>query len=384
MEKQTYSLLLDFAREVEDFRVGNRLFYPSSSIIFMTFVATLCGAEDWSEVIEVAEASEELFREYLKEDFAGIPSHDTFSRFFSLIKPEALESAFRETMKEMHKSLIDRNEKEVVAIDGKYMAGVRGDSALNVVSAYATGSGISLGQEIADKKMNEPKALRALVNSLDLQNTIITADALHCQKESVKEIIEAGADYLITVKKNQKHLYDGIMEGIGVENMRNKQQHISHAHEINQGHGRYEVRMCHSCTHMGWLPKCGQEWIGIKSYGVISSERTNLSTGQTTTETRCFISSLDKDALQQRKINRKHWSIENNLHWQLDVSFNEDDTRMQKNQLLNLSLLRKMAMPVIKAFTYKKGASIKKKILAAALKPDIKRKLVEFALEFYQ
>ena len=184
MEKQTYSLLLDFAREVEDFRVGNRLFYPSSSIIFMTFVATLCGAEDWSEVIEVAEASEELFREYLKEDFAGIPSHDTFSRFFSLIKPEALESAFRETMKEMHKPLIDRNEKEVVAIDGKYMAGVRGDSALNVVSAYATGSGISLGQEIADKKMNEPKALRALVNSLDLQNTIITADALHCQKES--------------------------------------------------------------------------------------------------------------------------------------------------------------------------------------------------------
>ena len=139
----------------------------------------------------------------------------------------------------MHKSLIDRNEKEVVAIDGKYMAGVRGDSALNVVSAYATGSGISSGQEIADKKMNEPKALRALVNSLDLQNTIITADALHCQKESVKEIIEAGADYLITVKKNQKHLYDGIMEGIGVENMRNKQQHISHAHEINQGHGRY-------------------------------------------------------------------------------------------------------------------------------------------------
>lgn len=386
-----YSLLLTFARQVEDFRSGNRLYYPCCSIIFMTYLGVLCGGEDWEDIVEISESSEELLRHYLGSDFVGVPSHDTFSRFFSLVNPGSLERAFRKTMSLVQRHLrgdLEESEKicdkEVVALDGKYATSVTDTPDLNVVTAYATGTGLCLGQEVADKKMNEPQQLRKLVSELDLSGTIITADALHCQKDSIEAIITARADYLIIVKSNQDKLYKGILKGIRVENMRNKPQWIDHAEEISQGHGREERRTCHSSSHLGWIPKCGREWAGIKSFGMITSDRTDLSTGESTTETRCFISSLQKDALSQLHIIRNHWKIENNLHWQLDVSFGEDDTRMKKNPVLNLAILRKMAMPVLKAFTYKKGASMKRKMRAAALKPKIKKELIEAAMHFYQ
>lgn len=386
-----YSLLLSFSREVEDFRRGNRLYYPSCSIIFMTYLGVLCGGEDWYDIVEISEASEELLTHYLGSDFVGVPSHDTFSRFFSLVNPASLESAFRKTMSTLQNRLrveLDKSEKlsdkEVVAFDGKYANSVTDVPALNVVTAYATRTGLSLGQRVADKKMNEPEQLRKLVAELDLSGTIITADALHCQKESTKDIITARAEYLIIVKSNQEKLYKGILEGIKVENIRNKLKWIDHAEEISQAHGREEIRTCHSCSHLGWIPKCAQEWAGMKSFGTITSERTNLSTAQTTIETRCFISSLEKDALEQLHIIRDHWKIENNLHWQMDVSFGEDETKMKKNQILNLAILRKMAIPVLKEFTYKKGTAIKRKMRAAALKPDIKKLLIEKAMKFYQ
>lgn len=386
-----YSLLLSFAHDVDDFRTGNRLYYPCCSIVFMAFVGILCGGQDWDDIVEIAESSEDLLSEYLGSSFVGVPSHDTFSRFFSLVNPDSLEQAFRRTMSALQSRLrgdLDKSEtpsdKEVVAFDGKYASSVTDVSDLNVVTAYATGTGLCLGQQVADKKMNEPEQLRKLVESLYLAGTIITADALHCQKESVKAIKEAKADYLLIVKANQEKLYEAILEGIRVENNRNKTTWIDHAEEITRGHGREEVRTCHSCSHLGWIPKCGEEWMGIKSFGTITSQRRILATGETSTETRCFISSLEKDALTQLHIIRRHWKIENNLHWQLDVSFNEDDTKMKKNQLLNIAILRKMAMPVLKAFTYKKGASMKKKMLAAALKPKVKTQIVKEAMELYQ
>lgn len=385
-----YSLLLSFAREVEDFRTGNRLHYPSSSIIFMGFIGVLCGGENWEDIVEIAESSEDLLSEHLGSCFVGVPSHDTFSRFFSLLNPSSLERSFRKTMSVLQKRLRDGLErsvsttsKEVVALDGKYAGAVTDVPALNVVTAYATDTGLCLGQEVADKKMNEPEQLRKLVSELYLAGTIITADALHCQKESAQAIKEAKADYLLIVKANQAKLYEGILEGIRVENNRGKAKWIDHAEERTRGHGRREVRICHSCSHLGWLPQCGAKWEGLKSFGTITWERTVLATGETTKETRCFISSLEKDAPAQLNIIRDHWKIENNLHWQLDVSFHEDDTRMNKNQLLNLAILRKMAMPVLKDFTYKKGASIKKKMLAAALKPKVKKLLVQQAMELF-
>lgn len=375
--------LLNFARKVEDFRTGNRVFYPSASIVFMAFVGVLCGAKEWEDVVEIGESCADLLKELLEDDFVGVPSHDTFNRFFNLISTASMEKAFRETMSTVYAQSASPSHKEVVAVDGKYLKGVKGNSALNMVSAYATELGICLGQEEADKKINEPEAFRRLLGGLELKNYIVTADALHCEKESAKAIVQAKGDYILIVKGNQLHLQEAIKEAVRVESIRGKKRFIDRAEEISQGHGRTERRICYSCSHKGWLPNLGRDWENLQSFGCITCERTDHATGQVSTETRCFISTLKMDAAAHMRWIRSEWKIENNLHWQLDVTFKEDACRMTKAQSKNLSLLRKLAMPVLKDFKYKKNASMRKKMLAAALKPDIKRKLILSALAFY-
>lgn len=384
MKKTAVSLLLEFTHSVEDYRKGNRLHYPSSSIIFITFIGILCGAKQWDEIVEVGESCEKLLKEYLREEYVGVPSHDTFSRFFSLVSPESMEKAFRQTMQKIRSNHVSEEaSKEVIAIDGKYMNGVKGSESLNIVSAFATSLGLSLGQKEAEKKMNEPEVLRQLLSELDLKDCIITADALHCQKESAKRIIEAKADYVLVVKKNQRKLHNAILEGIRVENIRDKKRSISHEEVSIEAHGRIDNYVCHSCSLLGWLPQVGTEWEGIKSFGTITRESTDLSSGEKSIETRCFISSLPMNAEDHLKWLRKHWLIENHLHWQLDVTFQEDQSRMKRVQSKNISLLRKLALPALKSFEYKKHSSLKNKMFAAAFKPEIRRKLIDSALEFF-
>lgn len=389
MDTTRISLILDFSRNVEDFRTGNRLHYPSSSIIFMSVIGFLLGATDWEEVVEVAESSIDLLKEYLGKDFLGVPSHDTFSRFFSLVSNKSLEKSFREVMQKawehqkQERIKKGNQEKEVLAVDGKYHRGVTNSSGLNIVSLYSTTSGMTLGQHVADKKINEPTSLRELVNELFIESCVITGDALHCQKDSVKAIIDNHADYLLSVKGNQEKLQEGIQEGVKREIERARKQLIDSYRKEEYGHGRHEVRTCYSCSHLGWLPKCGKEWKGIKSFGKVISERTELKTGKTSTEERCFISSLPMDAHVQMDIMRNHWKIENNLHWQMDVSFAEDQTKMQANQLKNIALIKKLLAPAIKAFEHKKKSSMKRKMKAAALNMEVRKKLIISILEFY-
>lgn len=387
MQDRDSSLLLVFAREVEDFRCGNRLEYPSSSIIFMALVGVLCGAKEWEEVAEVCESCEDLLKELLQEEFVGVPSHDTFNRFFNLISPEALEKAFRETMKKVYNHYRAQEgedaEPMVTAVDGKYLNGVRDCSGVNMVSLFVTALGICLCQQETEKKPDEPAALRELLSEMILKKCVITADALYCKKESAQTIREAQADYLLVVKRNQEKLYESILEGVRVESIRDKRRYISRAEETVNKYGRVEHRVCYSCSHLGWLPGLGKEWKDLKSFGHVTCERTELSTGKTSVETRCFISSTEMDAEKQMRWLREHWLIENHLHWHLDVSFGEDGCRMNKTQSKNLSLLRKLALPVLKSFEYKKNASMKKKMLAAALKPEVRKKLILHALDFY-
>ena len=389
MHSPNFSLILNFSRSVEDFRTGNRLHYPSSSIIFMSMIGFLLGATDWEEIVEISASSSDLLKEYLGAEFLGVPSHDTFSRFFSLVSNKSLEKSFREVMQNtreyqnQERKRRGNKEKEVLAVDGKYHLGVTNSSALNIVSMYSTTTGMTLGQHIADKKINEPVSLRELVKELFIESCVITGDALHCQKDSVKSIIDNHADYLLCVKGNQEKLQEGIKEGIKTEIMRQKKRFIDSYKKEEFGHGRHEVRTCYACSHLGWLPKCGREWEGIKSFGKVISERTELKTGKTTTAERYFISSLPMDAHLQMDVMRNHWKIENNLHWQMDVSFSEDRTRMQVNQLKNIALIKKLLAPAIKAFEYKKNASMNRKMKAAVYNIEIRKKLIISILEFY-
>jgi predicted transposase YbfD/YdcC len=352
-------------------------------------IGFLLGATDWEEIVEISASSTDILEEYLGEDFLGVPSHDTFSRFFSLVSNESLEKSFREVMQNareyqnQERKKRKNEEKEVLAVDGKYHLGVTNSSALNIVSMYSTTTGMTLGQHVADKKINEAASLRELVNELFIESCIITGDALHCQKDSAQAIIDNHADYLLCVKGNQEKLQEGIKEGIKTEIIRQKKRFIDSYEKKELGHGRHEVRTCYACSHLGWLPMCGREWEGIQSFGKVISERTELKTGKTTTDERYFISSLPMDAHLQMDIMRNHWKIENNLHWQMDVSFSEDRTRMQVNQLKNIALIKKLLAPAIKAFEYKKNASMKRKMKAAVYNIEIRKKLVISILEFY-
>lgn len=378
-----FSKILEFVYEVEDFRTGNRLCYPASSILFMAILGFLCNARNWQEVVDICEESEDILIEYLKDDYVGVASKSTFYRFFSLITPIALERAFRQVMEAQRKSQHSDDEQECIAVDGKYLRGVTDQSALNVVSLYSTEHGLCLGQQEAERKMNEPEVLRSLVKELNIKGAVITADALHCQKESVKTIIEEGGDYLICVKQNQAKLMEAIISGVEGETIRGKKRYIDYAEEAQEGHGRKERRVCRSCSHLGWIPEVGKKWEGIKSFGTVTAYRTVVAQGKTSCETRCFISSLPMDAARQLVIMRNHWKIENNLHWQLDVTFAEDLSRMLKNQLLNISLLRKLIMPPVKDFQYKKGASLKAKMFAALIKPNVRKQLIKSTVQFY-
>ena len=176
---------------------------------------------------------------------------------------------------------------------------------------YSTISGMTLGQHLADKKINKPVSLRELINELFIESYIITGDALHYQKDSVKAIIDNYADYLLCVKGNQEKL----KEGIKTEIMRQKKRFIDSYQKEELGHGRHGVCTCYACSHLVWLPKkSGREWVGIKRFGKVISERTEPKIGKTTTDERYFISSMPMDAHIQIDVMKNYWKIENNLH----------------------------------------------------------------------
>jgi predicted transposase YbfD/YdcC len=257
----------------------------------------------------------------------------------------------------------------VVAIDGKEICGARSENPdgsfdkLHIVSAWATANGISLGQERVKEKSNEITAIPALIKALDLSGCTVTIDAMGCQKEITSAIIEKEADYVICLKKNQKKFYSTVSSWF---------DDFQHKHvppiryqtftTTNEGHGRYERRHCEVYSH-GALELCFKGWAGLRSIIKLTSLRKDLKTGFETEEIRYYISSIGLEPERILGCIRAHWGIENNLHWHLDVTFNEDSTRKTKNAAANFSLLNKISLMVLKNSS-KKG-SLKAKGKAA-------------------
>jgi predicted transposase YbfD/YdcC len=257
-----------------------------------------------------------------------------------------------------------------VAIDGKTLR--RSGSAklgpLHLVSAWATAQHLSLGQVAVDEKSNEITAIPALLELLDLAGAVVTIDAMGCQKAIAEKIVQQGGDYVLTVKENQEHLLHDI------------QDRFSKAFETNfagvehdswekreRGHGREEYRS-YTVLYGAEGLRTGTEWEGLKAIGVCYSERTTQ--GKTTSEVRYFISSKKAGARYFGKVLRNHWRIENCLHWQLDVNFGEDHSRVRKRSAAeNLALLRRLTLSLLQAHPDKR--SVAKKRFAAALNPDL-------------
>lgn len=340
--------IISILKYFEDPRREHKREHSLEAIFYIATAAVLAGAESWYDVEEFGEAKRDFFARKIK-GFRKVPSHDTFNRVFSLLKPELLERAFRVWITE-----ICGKYKGVVPIDGKTICGSSEKkpdgsfSKLHIVSAWASANGITLGQVKVDDKSNEITAIPALIDALDLSECIVTIDAMGCQKKIVETIIKNDADYVICLKRNQEKLYELVESHFNQVDESGKRIPPTRREVYtteNIGHGRTERRVYDMyCNGLNLCPG----WKGLKSFIRVQSYRRENATGEETTETRYYISSLGLGASKAANAIRTHWSIENNLHWQLDVTFNEDATRKKKNAAINFSLLNKIALAAVK------------------------------------
>ena len=366
--------LLAFASSIEDYRFDRNKVHSAETIIYITLAAVICGAETWNEIEDFGHCKIDFFSRTIPS-FNGIPSHDTFNRFFTVLDTSYFENQFREWVKS-----ICGKYKGVVAIDGKTICGAyeseeaklfRGTYLkpsspkykLHMVSAWAADNGISLGQIKTEEKSNEITAIPELLEALDIKECIITIDAMGCQKTIASKIIDKEADYVLAVKNNHMHLYKEIEHFFTIWSAE-KPNRVSVYEKSETGHGRLEKRTCIACDNLYWLnAKDYTQWAGLKTFACVITERTvpGERGPRKQKETRYYISSLALDAELIASSVRKHWSVENNLHWQLDVSFNEDYGRKKNNAAVNFSLVSKTALSMLKHYESKSSIARKRK-----------------------
>jgi len=350
-----------YFRRLPEPRVAGRSRHLLVDIVVIAICAVIADCDDWSDIAQFGQQREAWFRRFLKLPH-GIPSHDTFERVFA-----ALDSrAFQGCCLKWFAAVSDALGLGHIAIDGKTLRG-SGSSAfrpLHVVSAWATEANLTLGQVAVDKKSNEITAIPKLLELLDLHGALVTIDAMGCQKEIAKKIVERGGDYLLTVKANQENLLADVQAT--VEKALDGKFAPGVVRQITtreEGHGRQEERSYVVVENVEGL-RDRMSWAKITVVGMRCRERT--VGGKTTTEVKYFIGSRRMTARRCAQALRGHWEIENNLHWQLDVSFGEDSSRIQERQAAeNFGVLRKNALSLLKRNPAKKSIARKRK--AAAL-----------------
>jgi predicted transposase YbfD/YdcC len=331
-------------------------------IIAITICAVVGSADSWVEVARYGVRKLTWLRTFLELP-NGIPSHDTFNRVFALLDPAALQQGFHHWMQ----ALVEATDGRLVAIDGKTLRHsfdtAAGHGALHLVSAWATENRLTLGQYAVDGKSNEITAIPELVKMLDLSGAIVTIDAMGCQKAIAAQLDDAGADYVLALKENQGTLYDDVQQLFldGLDNDFAGREHHSHQ-TIDEDHGRVETRTYHVVPVPEELAQRHADWQGLRSFGMVFSERQVGQEGATC-ETRFFINSLTPKVKTFARAVRGHWGIENSLHWVLDISFREDESRLRKDHgPQNLALLRRLAASLLqREDTSKGGVACKRK-----------------------
>jgi len=341
--------LLERIETLPDPRQEAKCQYKFGEVIFMTICGILCGADDWPSIQLFSETKHDWFKKYLKLEH-GIPSDDTFNRVFSLLDPATFREMFTLWVQEM---LLETPLSGVIAIDGKTVRGSRkGKSAgIHMVNAWATESGLALGQLKIDAKSNEITAVPELLDTLAIEGCLVTADAMSCQKKIATKIQKKGADYLLAVKKNQRNLHGEIeqqIENYWSSTPQDSPSDVAFSEQSNETHGRGEHRRCWALHDMSCFP-VAQSW-GAKTVAAIQLERHTSQKGKSFI--RYFISSkvLSPEAIIQAT--RDHWHVENSLHWVLDVAFCEDQSRARAGYAAeNLATARQVALNLLKRDT---------------------------------
>jgi len=352
-------MLQEYFETLTDVRVKGRIRHDLLEILVMTICAIVSGCEFWWQVEDFSRAKESWLKDKLGLILKhGIPSHDTFQRVVSLIKPKEFEKCFSEWVRAAYK----RTDGEIVSIDGKTLCGSRkaGDSALHLVSAWANKNRLVLGQTATDKKSNEITAIPNLLEILELNECIVTIDAIGTQREIAAKIAENN-DYVLAVKGNQEKLYESVWkyfdECLCDETLYFNGNTVK---TVEKGHGRIEKRKYYLSTDINWLEQ-KSEWHGLAAIGMV--EATVERVGKVTTERRHYITTLI-DVNVFAKAVRAHWGIENSLHWCLDVVFREDKCRARKdNSAENFAVIRHIAINLMKNYKTEKPMSLNAKRL---------------------
>jgi predicted transposase YbfD/YdcC len=353
-----------FFAPLKDPRRAHRRLHLLQDIIVIALCAVIAGAQDWQEIETFGRKRRDWLRRFLELP-NGSPSHDTFERVFDRLKPQAFQACFRAWVRALAATLGIKH----IAIDGKTLRGSGSAKLrpLHLVSAWATAQRLSLGQVAVDAKSNEITAIPALLELLDLKGALVTIDAMGCQKDIAAKIVAGGGHYALTVKDNQPHLLEDIQAKIerAIDQDFAGIEHDTYETRA-KGHGRQEYR-CYTVLHCTEGIRGREDWAGLTTIGICYSERT--VGGETTAEARYFIGSKRASAKYYGRGLRNHWGIENSLHWQLDVTFQEDRNRVtRRNAAENLALLRRLTLSLLQAHPAK--LSIAKKRFAAALDPD--------------
>lgn len=366
-------------KALKDPRTGNATLHELLDIVTIALCATICGANEWTDVEEFGKTHETWLRAFLVLP-NGIPSHDTFGRVFARLDPHAFEACLRRWVEASVKTLTQRQ----VSLDGKVLRNshdrYRDQEALQTVSAWLVETGLVLGHLKVAGNTNEITTVREMLMTLDLAGCVVTADALHTQTQTARLIVERGSDYVLPVKDNQERLHERIASVFVHESARAQPfKAVTHttAQTTNKTHGRIETRRCTVIDDPSYLNEINHQgqWWHLSS--IVRLERSRTQDGHTSHETHYFISSLAEPAKAMLQFIRAHWQIENGLHWKLDVVFHEDHTRIRVDHAPeNMAVLRRFALNLLgQEKSYKRGLQAKR--LKAAWDDDYLLKVLQ-------
>ncbi|HEV3447120.1 MAG TPA: ISAs1 family transposase [Gemmataceae bacterium] len=366
--------LLRHFRKLKDPRINRRKLHSLEAILVIAICAVIAGANDFQQIALFAQKRKDWLGRFLELP-NGVPSHDTFERVFARLDPLRFQECFATWMNAWYAQLTGKH----LAIDGKAVCGSasprKGLRCLHLVNVWATQANLCLGLVACDADSNEITAIPKLLDLLDLEGALVTIDAAGCQKKIAEQVVDGGGDYLLVVKENQGKLYEEIQacfERAAEQDWRGVTN--SYYEKDDRGHGRQENRCCLVIEDPEGMTE-KENWPKLNVIGMCQSMRTEAD-GKSSFHVRYFIGSKRAKARYYGKSLRGHWRVENNLHWQLDVTFREDDSRVrQRTAATNLAVVRRLALNLTK----QEGTqmSIAKKRFAAALDTDYLEEILE-------
>lgn len=359
---------------IEDTREEKKVKHRLLDVLKLMMLAILCGMDELSKIVEYGNSK----KEYLKNEFniISIPSKPTLTRILRIIKPQVLVLCIEGILRTLVK-----NEENQIMIDGKAIRSTDAmnniEKMLNIVTAY-TDTGICLGQETVNEKSNEIPAARELITKLNICGKVVTLDALHCQKETAKLIIENKGDYVLQLKENQKTFYEEVLlmfeDKYGLNTNNDDEYDIYSTEE--KSHGRIEKRTCYVLKNLEYFEKYTKEWKGLKR--IFAVKRIVEKNGKISKETSLYLSSKCASPKELLNYTRNHWSIES-MHHILDVSFSEDDCMVRDKEVHEvLNVFRKTAISLHKKYLEGKHTSIRSSMFKCLLNEDYLHELLQF------